>query len=78
LKIKLKKKEANITIIKMSAGPIVVEVISLFLIVLFLLHKYSSFKQQNVITLVAVFIAWYFSFMIIVLLPLDISLVILT
>jgi hypothetical protein len=77
LKIKLKKK-ANITIIKMSAGPIVVEVISLFLIVLFLLHKYSSFKQQNVITLVAVFIAWYFSFMIIVLLPLDISLVILT
>ncbi len=77
MKIKLKKK-ANITIIKMSAGPIVVEVISLFLIVLFLLHKYSSFKQQNVITLVAVFIAWYFSFMIIVLLPLDISLVILT
>ena len=76
MKIKLKKKEANITIIKMSAGPIVVEVISLFLIVLFLLHKYSNFKQQNVITLVAVFIAWYFSFMIIVLLPLDISLVI--
>lgn len=58
----------------MSAGPIVVEITSLFLIVLFLLHKYSNFKQQNVITLVAVFISWYFSFMIIILLPLDISL----
>lgn len=58
----------------MSAGPIVFEISSLFVIVLFLLHKYSNFKQQNVITLVAVFFAWYFSFALIFLLPLDISL----
>lgn len=58
----------------MSAGPIVTEIFSLFFIVLFLLHKYSDFKQQNLITLVAVFIAWYFSFALVFLLPLDISL----
>ena len=59
----------------MSAGPLVVEVISLFLIVLYLLNKYSDIRQHNKITLVATFIAWYFSFMIIILLPMDISLV---
>ena len=58
----------------MSAAPLVLEIVSLFLIVLYLLHKYSDFRQQNKITLTAVFIAWYFSFMIIFLLPMDISL----
>lgn len=59
----------------MSAAPLIVEIVGLFLIVLYLLNRYSNFRQQNVITLIATFIAWYFSFMIIFLLPLDISLV---
>ena len=58
----------------MSAGPLVVEILSVFVIVLVLLHRYANFRQQNKITLVGTFIAWYFSFMIIVLLPLDITL----
>lgn len=59
----------------MSAAPIIVEVSGLFFLVLYLLHKYADFRRQNVFTLIGTFIAWYFSFMIIVLLPLDISLV---
>ena len=59
----------------MSAGPLIIEIISLFFIVLYLLNKYSDLRQQNKITLIATFIAWYFSFMIIILLPMDISLV---
>ena len=59
----------------MATSPLVVETITLFLVVLFLLNKYANIRQQNVIILVAVFIAWYFSFMIIFLLPMDISLV---
>ena len=58
----------------MSAGPLIVEIISVFLIVLTLLHRYANFRQQNLITLIGTFIAWYFSFMIVILLPLDISL----
>lgn len=57
----------------MSAAPMVVEVISLFFLVLFILHKYADFRKQNKLVLIATFISWYFSFMIIVLLPLDIS-----
>jgi hypothetical protein len=59
----------------MSAAPLIVEIISVFLAVLYLLHRYSNFKEQNKITLTATFIAWYFSFLIVILLPLDISLV---
>ncbi len=59
----------------MSSLPIIVEVIGLFFLVLYLLHKYSDYRKQNIFTLIATFIAWYFSFLIIILLPLDISLV---
>lgn len=59
----------------MSAGPLVIEITSLFIIVLYLLNKYSDLRQQNKITLIGTFIAWYFSFMIVFLLPMDISLV---
>ncbi len=59
----------------MSALPLATEIVGLFLVVLYLLYTYSDFRQQNKITLVAVFIAWYFSFMIVFLLPMDISLV---
>jgi hypothetical protein len=59
----------------MSVGIILVEVIGLFLVVAYLLHQYSDLRKQNLLVLIAVFISWYFSFMIVVLLPLDISLV---
>lgn len=58
----------------MSAGPMIVEVLVLFFMVLYLLFKYADFRRQNKLVLFATFISWYFSFMIIVLLPLDISL----
>lgn len=59
----------------MSAGPMLVEVTGLFLIVAYLLHQYADFRRQNLLVLIATFVSWYFSFMIVVLLPLDISMV---
>ena len=59
----------------MSGIPLALEIISLFFIVLFLLHNYADFRHQNRIILLATFIAWYFSIMIVILLPMDISLV---
>lgn len=59
----------------MSGIPLAVEIISLFFIVLFFLHNYADFRRQNRIILLATFVAWYFSIMIVILLPMDISLV---
>ncbi len=58
----------------MSAAVLLVEVTCLFFLVLYILQKYADFKRQNLLSLAATFIAWFFSIMIIVLLPLDISL----
>lgn len=57
----------------MSGVPLGVEIISLFVIVLFLIHNYADFRRQNRIILLTTFIAWYFSIMIVILLPMDIS-----
>lgn len=62
----------------MSAVPLAFEIVGLFVVTLCLLYKYSDFRSQNKIALGAVFIAWYFSFMIIFILPMDISLVFLS
>ena len=59
----------------MSAGPLVVEILFTFFVAAFLLHRYGNLKKQHVIVTAAVFIAWYFSLMIIFILPLDVSLV---
>ncbi|RUS71672.1 hypothetical protein EGW08_020561 [Elysia chlorotica] len=58
----------------MSAGPLVVEILFTFIVAAFLLHRYGNLKKQHVIVTAAVFIAWYFSLMIIFILPLDVSL----
>jgi hypothetical protein len=57
----------------MSAVPFIVELILAFFIVLYYIHKYGNLKHQNIFITIATFIAWYFSFTIIFLLPLDVS-----
>jgi hypothetical protein len=57
----------------MSAAPIFIEISSLFFVVLFMLHRYSNFQKNNKFILIGTFVAWYFSSLIIVLLPIDIS-----
>lgn len=58
---------------KMSAAPFTVEMIFVFLVTLCLLHQYGNWRKQHWLVTIAVFIAWYFSFLIVFILPLDVS-----
>ena len=58
---------------KMSAAPFTVEMIFVFLLTLCLLHQYGNWRKQHWLVTIAVFIAWYFSFLIVFILPLDVS-----
>lgn len=57
----------------MSAGPLVVEIICTCFLAALLLHRYGDLRKQHVLVTLFTFIAWYFSFMIIFILPLDVS-----
>lgn len=57
----------------MSVGPFTVEFIAVFVLTLYLLHQYGNLKRQHFLVTLAVFVAWFFSFLIIVILPLDVS-----
>ncbi|XP_055886080.1 G-protein coupled receptor-associated protein LMBRD2-like [Biomphalaria glabrata] len=58
----------------MSAGPLVVEIIFTCALAAFLLHRYGDLKKQHLLITICCFISWYFSLMIIFILPLDVSL----
>ncbi|VDK38931.1 unnamed protein product [Gongylonema pulchrum] len=57
----------------MGAGPLVFEVGVVFLLTVLLLNKYGNWRQQHCIVTISTFIGWFFSFIIIFILPLDIS-----
>ena len=59
----------------MSAGPLIIEIICTCVLAAYLLHRYGDLRKQHVLVTLATFIAWYFSLMIIFILPLDVSLV---
>uniref|UniRef100_A0A914XPW8 LMBR1 domain containing 2 n=1 Tax=Plectus sambesii TaxID=2011161 RepID=A0A914XPW8_9BILA len=58
----------------MAAGPLVLELFLVFGLTLVLLHKYGNWRKQHLIVTVSTFVGWYFSFIIIFILPLDVSL----
>ncbi|KAG9510819.1 G-protein coupled receptor-associated protein LMBRD2 [Fragariocoptes setiger] len=53
--------------------PLTVEIFICFVLSSVLLFRYADFVNQNIITTVAVFISWFISFMVIFILPADIS-----
>lgn len=57
----------------MAVGPLISEICFTFLLAAFLLHRYGNFAQHHLLVTVSVFVAWYFSFIIIFILPLDVS-----
>ena len=57
----------------MSVGPFVVEFIIVFVATLFILHQYGNLRKQHILVSLAVFVAWFFSFLIVFILPLDVS-----
>lgn len=59
----------------MSAIPLMLELISVFILTLFLLNKYGNWKKQHFFVTLSTFIGWFFSFLIIFVLPVDIAIV---
>uniref|UniRef100_H2YCN3 Uncharacterized protein n=1 Tax=Ciona savignyi TaxID=51511 RepID=H2YCN3_CIOSA len=57
----------------MSAGPLVFELFVVFCVALFLLHHYGRITKQHPAVTIATLVAWYFSLIIIFILPLDVS-----
>ncbi|XP_026812450.1 LMBR1 domain-containing protein 2 homolog [Rhopalosiphum maidis] len=58
----------------MTVGIFSAEVIFAFILTTVILNRYGNWKTQNIVVTTAVLIAWYFSLLIIFVLPIDISL----
>lgn len=59
----------------MGYGGLTFQLIFVFVGTLFLLHRYGNWRKQHVFVTISTFIGWYFSFLIVLLLPLDIAIV---
>ncbi|RVE66268.1 hypothetical protein OJAV_G00124610 [Oryzias javanicus] len=57
----------------MSGAALGVEIILVFFLALFLLHRYGDFRRQQRMVLFGTLLAWYLCFLIVFILPLDVS-----
>lgn len=59
----------------MTVGIFSAEIVFAFVLTIAILNRYGNWKTQNIVVTTAVLIAWYFSLLIVFVLPIDISLV---
>ncbi|XP_025069323.1 LMBR1 domain-containing protein 2 isoform X1 [Alligator sinensis] len=57
----------------MSGAALGIEIVFVFFLALFLLHRYGDFKKQHRLVIIATLLAWYLCFLIVFILPLDVS-----
>uniref|UniRef100_A0A8C7NID5 LMBR1 domain containing 2b n=1 Tax=Oncorhynchus mykiss TaxID=8022 RepID=A0A8C7NID5_ONCMY len=57
----------------MSGAALGIEIVVVFFLALFLLHRYADFRKQQRMVLFGTLLAWYLCFLIVFILPLDIS-----
>uniref|UniRef100_A0A672IC51 LMBR1 domain containing 2b n=1 Tax=Salarias fasciatus TaxID=181472 RepID=A0A672IC51_SALFA len=57
----------------MSGAVLAVEMLVVFFLALFLLHRYGDFRKQQRMVLFGTLLAWYLCFLIVFILPLDVS-----
>uniref|UniRef100_A0A7M4FDJ7 LMBR1 domain containing 2 n=1 Tax=Crocodylus porosus TaxID=8502 RepID=A0A7M4FDJ7_CROPO len=57
----------------MSGAALGIEIVFGFFLALFLLHRYGDFKKQHRLVIIATLLAWYLCFLIVFILPLDVS-----
>uniref|UniRef100_A0A669EPF3 LMBR1 domain containing 2b n=1 Tax=Oreochromis niloticus TaxID=8128 RepID=A0A669EPF3_ORENI len=62
----------------MSGAALGIEIVVVFFLALFLLHRYGDFKKQQRMVLFGTLLAWYLCFLIVFILPLDVSTVSMT
>ncbi|VDM56370.1 unnamed protein product [Angiostrongylus costaricensis] len=57
----------------MAAGPLVIELVAVFVLTSVLLNKYTGWQRHHPTVILSTFIGWCFSFVIIFVLPLDVA-----
>ncbi|XP_042228373.1 LMBR1 domain-containing protein 2 homolog isoform X2 [Homarus americanus] len=57
----------------MGVGPLVIEVLLTFFVAAVVLFQYGNWYRHHLVVTVAVLVAWYFSMLIVFVLPLDVS-----
>nr|CAG4637678.1 EOG090X03B7 [Chydorus sphaericus] len=57
----------------MAVGPLVTEITCTFFVAGFILYRYGDWFRHHIIVTLSVLVAWYFSFLIIFILPLDVT-----
>ena len=57
----------------MTVGPLVLELIAAFCVAFLLLHHYGRISKQHPLVTIATLTAWYFSLIIVFILPIDVS-----
>lgn len=57
----------------MGVGPLVVEILVTFVVAAVVLFRYGNWYRHHIVVTVSVLIAWYFSMLIVFILPLDVS-----
>lgn len=57
----------------MAVGPLVVEILVTFVVAAVVLFHYGNWYRHHIVVTVAVLLAWYFSMLIVFILPLDVS-----
>jgi len=59
--------------VTMTVGPLVFELVVVFCVSVLLLHHYGRITKQHPSVTIATLVAWYFSLIIVFILPLDVS-----
>lgn len=57
----------------MAVGPLVTEITCTFFVAACILYRYGDWFRHHIIVTLSVLVAWYFSFLIIFILPLDVT-----
>ena len=57
----------------MAVGPLIAEIACTFIVASFILFRYGDWFHHHLIVTISVLVAWYFSFLIIFILPLDVT-----
>ncbi|XP_030322623.1 LMBR1 domain-containing protein 2 isoform X2 [Calypte anna] len=57
----------------MSGAALGLEIVFVFFLALFQLHRYGDFRKQHRLVIIATLLAWYLCFLIVFILPLDVS-----
>ena len=67
-----RKSKTRVSSVKMNYGPLISKILLSFILAATVLYRYGNWFRHHIIVTLIVLLAWYFSFLIIFALPLDV------